>query len=71
MGMISGLNALDWVGTLLQSGCGEEAALISDTQGQVRIKSPLNTLPPYVCVWGERGAARDSGGPGFSEHQFP
>ena len=52
--MISGLNALDWVGTLLQSGCGEEAALISDTQGQVRIKSPLNTLPPYVCVWGER-----------------
>lgn len=56
MGMISGLNALDWVGTLLQSGCGEEAALISDTQGQVRIKSPLNTLPPYVCVGGRGGS---------------
>jgi len=70
VGMISGLNALDWVGTLLQGGWGEEAALISDTQGQVRIKSPLNTLP-RMCVWGEGGAARDSGGPGFSEHQFP
>lgn len=51
--------------------CGEEAALISDRQGQVWIKSPLNTLPQYVRGDGEGGAARDSGGPGFSEHQFP
>lgn len=71
MGVTSGLDALDWVGTLLHSGCGEEGALISDRQGQVWMKSPLNTLRRCVCVWGEWGAARDSGGPGFSEHQFP
>lgn len=32
MGVTSGLDALDWVGTLLQSGCGEEGALISDSR---------------------------------------
>ena len=52
MGVTSGLDALDWVGTLLQSRCGEEGALISDRQGQVWMKSRLNTVHRYVCVWG-------------------